>query len=98
MHSFGFAAVTTSAEARFLLGDSPAARTLIFDAVTGWLVFSPPASQHAGFAWSPTGHALVVTNDDSVYWLAEPGDPAAKMEKLVDGQCGSMMWNPAGGK
>ena len=58
----------------------------------------PSTSQHAGFAWLPTGHALVVTHDDGVYWLAEPGDPAGKMEKLVEGKCGSVMWNPAGGK
>jgi len=30
----------------------------------------PSTSQHAGFAWLPTGHALVVTHDDGVYWLA----------------------------
>jgi len=72
--------------------------TVVYEADTGREVSSLPQGKQSSFAWSPTGHALVVTNDDGVYWLAEPGDPEAKLEKLVEGKCSSVMWNPAGGK
>jgi hypothetical protein len=60
------------------------AQTLIFDAATGEPPWALPESKHASFAWSPTGHGMVITTDYGIYWLAEPN---GAQEKLAEGTC-----------
>jgi len=43
------------------------------------------------FAWSPTGHQLILTTEQGVYLLSEPGAPP---QKVLDEDCLSAAWNP----
>ncbi len=66
--------------------------TTIYDTTTGEQRLNLPS--FLANEWSPASHQLLLNAYDGIYLLTEPGDPTRQPEKLTDGHCYTIQWNP----
>jgi hypothetical protein len=96
--SIGFSADGRYMAASVQNGDGEASGTAdltIYSADGALLMRAPFSGGTLSFAWSPSGHELVVVSEQGVFLIAEPGAPDSQPEKLLGTRCYNVLWNPA---